>query len=385
MGQKVHPYGFRLGIIRQSRSRWFAEGPKYRRQLLEDLHIREHIMDRHRNAGISDVFIERRADTVTVTIQTAKPGIIIGRGGRDVDKLRQEVEQVATGRIRVNVEETPQPDLNAQLMAENIAHELERRISPRRAMGQAIERAMNVGAEGARCQVSGRIRGAEIARTESMGPEGRVPLQTLRADIDYGFAEATTSYGPIGVKAWIYKGEILPPKKKEEPELLPQAEHVLEGLSATADEVMLTSLTGGSEAPMEEALTDEEKPVAPAEVEEPAAAMATEAESEAATASSEQETVQEETEAGQSEAEGEAATASSEQETVQEETEAGQSQAEPEAATASSEQETVQEETEAGQSEAETETTDIPTDTDSEGQEHSEEDSDVDAETIETS
>ena len=333
MGQKVHPYGFRLGIIRQSRSRWFAEGPKYRRQLLEDLHIREHIMDRHRNAGISDIFIERRADTVTVTIQTAKPGIIIGRGGRDVDKLRQEVEQVATGRIRVNVEETPQPDLNAQLMAENIAHELERRISPRRAMGQAIERAMNMGAEGARCQVSGRIRGAEIARTESMGPEGRVPLQTLRADIDYGFAEATTSYGPIGVKAWIYKGEILPPKKKEEPELLPQEEHVLEGLSATADEVILTSSAGDSEAPIGEALTDEEQSVAPAELEEPAAAM----------------------------------------------------EAESEAATASSEQETVQEETEAGQSEAETETTDLPTETDSEGQEHSEEDSDVDAETIETS
>ncbi len=331
MGQKVHPYGFRLGVIRVPRSRWFAEGPQYRRQLIEDLHIREHIMDRHRNAGISDVFIERRADTITITIQTAKPGIIIGRGGRDVDKLRQEIEQIADGRIRVNVEETPQPDLNAQLMAENIAHELERRISPQRAMGQAIERAINMGAEGARCEISGRIRGAEIARTESMGPEGRVPLQTLRADVDYGFAEATTSYGPIGIKAWIYKGEILPPKEEKEPELQPEEERVLEGLSATADEVVVTSSAGDSEVPTEEALTDEEKSVASAEAEEPAVVMDTKAE----------------------------------------------------AATLPAEQETVPEEMAAGESEAEAETTDIPTD--SEGQEHSEENSDVDAETIETS
>ena len=236
MGQKVHPYGFRLGVIRQPRSRWFAEGEQYRRQLVEDIKVREHILDTHRNAGISDVIIERSADTITVTIETAKPGIIIGRGGRDVDQLRQQVEAMVEGRVRVNVEETPQPDLCAQLVAENIAREIERRISPRRAMQQAIERAMGQGAQGMRCTISGRIRGAEIARSESMGPEGRVPLQTLRADIGYGLAEAHTGYGHIGVKVWIYNGEILPPQKGEKlaPELVEEEAQILEGFSSAA-------------------------------------------------------------------------------------------------------------------------------------------------------
>ncbi len=272
MGQKVHPYGFRLGGIRQARSRWFAEGDKYRQQLIEDIKIREYIQDTHRNAGISDIIIERAADTITVTIATAKPGIIIGRGGRDVDRLRGRVEELAEGRVRINVEETPQPDINAQLVAENIAHEIERRISPRRAMGQAIERAMNMGAEGARCQVSGRIRGAEIARTETAGPEGRVPLHTLRADVDYGFAEAMTSYGPVGVKAWIYKGEILPPQKEEGPQPEPAEEEVqvLQATSgsATPSAVVRSAVGEEPEQEPEEVVVagEDDKEVEPAEM-----------------------------------------------------------------------------------------------------------------------
>jgi small subunit ribosomal protein S3 len=215
MGQKVHPYGFRLGIIRKARSRWFAEGKKFREQLLADMAIRNYILRTHRNAGISDIVIERTADNISVTVQTAKPGIIIGRGGRDVDQLRQAIEQRVGGRVRLNVEETPDPDLNAQLVAENIAGQIERRVSHRRAMQQAVERALRMGAQGVRVKVSGRLAGAEIARSEGIGPVGRVPLHTLRADVDYGLAHAHTAYGPIGVKVWLYKGEILPPRKGE--------------------------------------------------------------------------------------------------------------------------------------------------------------------------
>ncbi len=215
MGQKVHPYGFRLGIIRKARSRWFAEGEKFREQLLADLAIRRFITDTHRNAGISDVVIERSADNISVTVQTAKPGIIIGRGGRDVDQLRQVIERKLGGRVRLNVEETPDPDTNAQLVAENIASQIERRVSHRRAMQQAVERGMRAGAEGMRVIISGRLSGAEIARSEGVGPVGRVPLHTLRADVEYGIANARTAYGRIGVKVWVYKGEILPPRKGE--------------------------------------------------------------------------------------------------------------------------------------------------------------------------
>ena len=215
MGQKVHPYGFRLGIIRKARSRWFAEGTKFRDQLIADTMVRKYIMDNHRNAGISDIIIERSASNVSITVQTAKPGIIIGRGGRDVDVLRQAIEKKIGTRVRLNVEETPDPDINAQLIAENIAGQIERRVSHRRAMQQAIERAMRMGALGARAKVSGRLSGAEIARTESLGPVGRVPLHTLRADVEYGVASAGTAYGNIGVKVWVYKGEILPPRKRE--------------------------------------------------------------------------------------------------------------------------------------------------------------------------
>lgn len=221
MGQKVHPYGFRLGVIRESRSRWFAEGPRFRDQLIEDIRMRNYIQEAQRNASIAEVLIERAADTVTVTISTAKPGIIIGKGGRDVDVLRQKLEKMTKQKVRVNVEETKEPDLNAQLVAENIARQIERRVSYRRAMRQAVDRAMRLGAGGMRCSVAGRLGGAEIARTESIAPEGRVPLHTLRADVQYGRASARTAYGHIGVKVWIYRGDILPPKKVTQAQHLP--------------------------------------------------------------------------------------------------------------------------------------------------------------------
>jgi small subunit ribosomal protein S3 len=215
MGQKVHPFGFRLGIIREARSRWFAEGPRFRQQLIEDVRMRNKVLDMLRAAAISDVQIERAADTVTINISTAKPGIIIGKGGRDVDVLRTSLEKLTQSKVRVNVEETKEPDTNAQLVAENIARQIERRVSYRRAMRQAVDRAMRLGAGGIRVSVSGRLGGAEIARTEGIGPEGRVPLHTLRADVQYGRAEARTGYGHIGVKVWVYRGEILPPKKNK--------------------------------------------------------------------------------------------------------------------------------------------------------------------------
>ncbi len=261
MGQKVHPYGFRLVSIRKPRSRWFAEGERYRQQLIEDIKAREFIHETQRNAGISDVVIDRTAETVTITIQAAKPGIMIGRGGRDVDRLRQRLEKMVSGRIRVNVEETPEPDLCAQLIAENIAWQIERRVSPRRAMGQAIERAMERGAQGARAEIAGRIGGAEIARRESMGPEGRVPLHTLRADIDFGITEARTGYGHIGIKVWVYRGDVLPPQKREEQDVWDELEAEVAQLGDTeaAPETAAETVTaevaaepgGETEAPAE--------------------------------------------------------------------------------------------------------------------------------------
>ncbi len=264
MGQKVHPYGFRLGIIREARSRWFAEGQRYRDQLIQDLQIRRYIEDVHRNASISEVTIERAADTVIVTIVTAKPGIIIGKGGRDVDELRQRIERMVGQKARVNVEETKEPDTNAQLVAENIARQIEKRVSYRRAMRQAVDRAMRLGAGGIRVAVSGRLGGAEIARTESMGPEGRVPLHTLRADVEYGRAEAKTGYGHIGVKVWIYKGDVLPPKRgkfAEPAEAVETAEAVVEPVAAAEGEF--------TEAPVTPPLTAAPARVDTIEVERP--------------------------------------------------------------------------------------------------------------------
>lgn len=212
MGQKVHPLGLRLGIIRDWDGRWYAE-KEYAAFLHEDIKIRRHIKKELYNSGIARVEIERAANRIKVTIHTARPGMVIGRGGTEVEKLRKKLEEITGKQISLNIAEVKIPELNAQLVAENIALQLERRTSFRRAMKQAINRAMRFGALGVKVACSGRLMGAEIARTEGYS-EGKVPLHTLRADIDYGFSEANTTYGKIGVKVWINKGEVLPDKKE---------------------------------------------------------------------------------------------------------------------------------------------------------------------------
>ena len=209
MGRKVHPYGFRLKVIRDWRSNWFAEGEEYAELLHEDLAIRELVYNQLQRAGIANVEIERFSNQVQVTIWTAKPGIVIGRKGASVKELRQQLERLTGKRVKVEVEEFKQPELHAPLIAENIVSQLERRISHSRAMKRAVQQTMRAGAEGVKIMCSGRLHGAEMARMEWQR-EGRVPLQTLRADIDYAQVEALTTFGRIGVKVWVYKGEVLP-------------------------------------------------------------------------------------------------------------------------------------------------------------------------------
>lgn len=211
MGQKVSPKGLRIGIIRDWESRWYAE-KEYADYLLEDLKIRNYIEERFKDAAVSTIEIERAANRVNITIHTAKPGMVIGKGGAEVESLRKALNQMTGKRVHLNITEIKQPDLDAKLVAENIARQLENRISFRRAMKQAIQRTMRAGAKGIKTMVSGRLAGADIARSEGYS-EGTVPLHTLRADIDYGTAEADTTYGKIGVKVWIYRGEVLPQKK----------------------------------------------------------------------------------------------------------------------------------------------------------------------------
>ena len=215
MGQKVNPHGLRVGIIKDWDSKWYADKKNFNSLLIEDFNIRKYIKEKLFIAGISKVEIERAANRVKVSIYTAKPGMVIGKGGAGVEELKNELEKLTKKNVIVNVEEVKEPELDAQLVAENIASQLERRISFRRAMKQAIQRTMKAGALGIKTAVSGRLGGADMARTEGYS-EGTIPLQTLRADIDYGFAEADTTYGKIGVKVWIYKGEALPTKKVEE-------------------------------------------------------------------------------------------------------------------------------------------------------------------------
>ena len=212
MGQKVHPYGLRLGIIKDWQSRWY-DRKNYQEILHEDIAIRRFLKDRLYAAGISRVDIERAANRVRVTIHTARPGMVIGRGGQEVEYLRRELEAMTGKQVSVNIVEIKVPELDAQLVAENIAQQIEKRVSFRRAMKQALNRAMKLGALGVKMKCSGRLGGAEIARSEGYS-EGKVPLHMLRADIDYGFAEANTTYGKIGVKVWIYKGEVLPERPK---------------------------------------------------------------------------------------------------------------------------------------------------------------------------
>lgn len=210
MGQKVNPVGLRVGIIRDWESRWYA-GKDYADLLHEDIRIRDYIFKRLKDAAVSRVEIERAANRVNVTIHTGKPGMVIGKGGSEVETLRKQLSALTGKRVHINIHEIKQPELDATLVAQNIAQQLERRISFRRALKQAIQRTLRFGAKGIRAQVSGRLGGADIARTEGYN-EGTVPLHTLRADIDYGTAEAHTTYGIIGVKVWIYRGEVLPEK-----------------------------------------------------------------------------------------------------------------------------------------------------------------------------
>ncbi|GAB6877318.1 30S ribosomal protein S3 [Thermaerobacter litoralis] len=212
MGQKTHPKGFRLGIIRDWDSRWYARRQEFVDLLLEDQKIRRYIKKRLYDAGISRVEIERAANRIRLTIHAGKPGMVIGKGGTGVESLRQELERMTGRQVNINVVEVKEPELDAQLVAESIAAQIERRVAWRRAMKQALQRTMRAGAKGCKIRVSGRLGGAEISRSEWTA-EGSVPLHTLRADIDYGQAEAFTTYGQIGVKVWINRGEVLPEAK----------------------------------------------------------------------------------------------------------------------------------------------------------------------------
>jgi small subunit ribosomal protein S3 len=215
LGRKVHPLGFRLGIIKTWKSRWYAEGEAYVERLGEDKRIRDMIRREAGHAGIAEIEIERLPNQVIVIIHTAKPGIIIGRRGASVKQLRQDLEDETGKRIKVEVEEVDRPDLNAYLVAENITSQLERRISHGRAMRRAVQQAMRAGAEGVMIACGGRLSGAEMARRETVN-EGRIPRHTLRADIDFARAEALTTYGRIGVKVWIYKGEVIGQEEQTE-------------------------------------------------------------------------------------------------------------------------------------------------------------------------
>lgn len=212
MGQKMHPHGLRVGVIKDWNSKWYADSKNFSDYLIEDHKIREYVKKKLFVSGISKIEIERTAKFVKVNVYTAKPGVVIGKGGNLAESLKQEIAKMINKEVNLNIVEVKDVDTNAQLVAENICNQLERRISFRRAMKQCMQKAMKAGALGIKTSVSGRLGGADMARTEFY-KEGTIPLQTLRADIDYGFYEADTTYGKIGVKVWIYKGEVLPEKK----------------------------------------------------------------------------------------------------------------------------------------------------------------------------
>ena len=214
MGQKVNPHGLRVGIIKDWDSKWYAEDD-FADYLVEDYNIRKFLKKKLYNAGISRIEIERAAGIVKVIVYTAKPGVVIGKGGAEIEKVKGELQKLTDKKLIVDIKEVKRPDRDAQLVAENIAQQLENRISFRRAMKSCMSRSMKTGIKGIKTSVSGRLGGADMARTEFYS-EGTIPLQTLRADIDYGFAEADTTYGKIGVKVWIYKGEVLPAKGNKE-------------------------------------------------------------------------------------------------------------------------------------------------------------------------
>ena len=211
MGQKVNPHGLRVGVIKDWDSRWYASDADFSDYLVEDYNIRKYLKKKLASAGVSKIEIERASDRIRVIVFTAKPGVIIGKGGTEIDKTRAEIEKMTGKKVKMDITEIKRPDRDAQLVAENIAQQLENRVSFRRAMKSCMGRTMKAGALGIKAACSGRLGGADIARTEFYS-EGTIPLQTLRADIDYGFSEADTTYGKVGVKVWIYKGEVLPTK-----------------------------------------------------------------------------------------------------------------------------------------------------------------------------
>ena len=213
MGQKVNPHGLRVGVIKDWDSKWYAE-ETFADNLVEDYNIRKFLKNKLYAAGISKIETERASDRLKIIIHTAKPGVVIGKGGAEIEKIKAEVQKLTDKKLVVDIKEVKRPDRDAQLVAENIAQQLENRVSFRRAMKSCMSRTMKSGAKGIKTSCSGRLGGADMARTEFYS-EGTIPLQTLRADIDYGFAEANTTYGKVGVKVWIYKGEVLPTKKME--------------------------------------------------------------------------------------------------------------------------------------------------------------------------
>ena len=217
MGQKVNPHGLRVGVIKDWNSKWYADtkNDEFSNNLVEDYNRRKYLKKRLYEANISKIDIERTRDRVKISLFTAKPGIVIGKGGAEIEKIKADVQKLTSKKLIIDVKEIKKPDIDAQLVAENIAQQLENRISFRRAMKSCMGRAMKGGVLGIKTSVSGRLGGADMARTESYS-EGTIPLQTLRADIDYGFAEADTTYGKVGVKTWIYHGEVLPTKNKKE-------------------------------------------------------------------------------------------------------------------------------------------------------------------------
>lgn len=212
MGQKVHPFILRVGFIRTWHSRWFAKSKEYPQYILQDYKIRKFVKSRFKQAAVSKIIIERLAERIKIRIFSARPGIIIGRHGADIERLREDLNNMVKNEISIDIEEIKNPGLDAQLVAENVAFQMEKRVAFRRAVKRAIEQTMNAGAKGVRICCAGRLNGAEMSRTETY-KQGKVPLQTLRADIDYGFAESLTTYGLIGVKTWIYKGDILSGKE----------------------------------------------------------------------------------------------------------------------------------------------------------------------------
>ena len=282
MGRKVHPIGFRIGGIRDWQAKWFAD-KSYAEPLQEDLKLRQAIQTEYAKAAISQIQIDRQANMVSVTVHTARPGVVIGRGGQRVDKLRLYLESLISKKIQLNIQEVQQPELDANLVARTIADQIENRISYRRAMKQAISRTIMAGGKGIRVNCAGRLGGAEIARRQTMH-EGQVPLHTLRADIDYGFTEARTTLGRIGVKVWIYKGDVLPEiEELAEIEEVPPEVVVTEGVEVPAEAAATVEVEAEvkpAEAALAEAVAVEEIEVKPEEA--PAAAkMEAEAESKA--------------------------------------------------------------------------------------------------------